>query len=569
MNLNIINSGFNKYLFFNIFNFMLRNIFKIIIISIFLLLSNNAFWYTETVIFSWSLGWSYAEWGSLSCWTDSDNNWECLANTVLDLSWNLINWNFIYNEHWIVTYSWSLGAWWIAQSPAWVAEKALEYIYNNNKYIILSNQWFTASAWEIIILNVDKKEVVFSQIWAPWPYAYWYSQYNINIHKNKIYIQHASIAYSIYDTVWSIDLDNNYTLSWTETAPSYFEIKSNNYFSNWKIIWYVKTDWITKTQIIYYNKNNLQYELIENTDNWSTFDTITTHILWWELVWSDIYKIFFYSWQDINIDKFKIRISDNITTWNLDVLLSNCSLLWYSWALTWSIYNKTFFAYSPEQQWFLVYWTWFYDEKVWNNRIFTFDDDFIADFWFNCWTNYYYWDYINNIPTSIYIIRGTSFYKAALSESEQWQIIESTTWSWTTWSWTNFWTGGTFTDVEVAESIWNLDVDGDGVISAWEYTIAPITIVKNVIQKLYESLKNIWTFLKEIMKIWNFSFVNNVYADSWILNNITDLTLWVYQWDKQEVSEITDIIQMTKYWFFFALFFSILFLFFYFRFIKN
>ena len=123
--------------------------------------------------------------------------------------------------------------------------------------------------------------------------------------------------------------------------------------------------------------------------------------------------------------------------------------------------------------------------------------------------------------------------------------------------WENkFLTWTTLTDQEIVDDIWNLDTDWDWSVSIIESTLAPITIVKNVVVKISTAFKNIWVFLKELLNIWNISFIPKAEAYSWsFVFQAIDQTEKIFDIENTQNSEITKIINVSKYWFIFLIFF--------------
>lgn len=456
----------------------------------------------------------------------------------------------------------------------------LDFFDNWNKIILTSvSDWYKVAIYDIDTnnFNIISDVMGFSPSVSPdninFFYNIWYDVYISPILSFSSSLYQPWIFKILFlnpiEPIWCYNIKTWYSFTWTTYKDLFKWENIDDYnIANWNT-WFIY-NYLILNNII----NNNKYSFVFTATDPENLDPVN-YYLDWELCTeiTCIKQSLFSTW----IESYTQILNQNIITTN------NQNILWfntnhdninyfalhftenYNYTLYWRKNNNS----NYEEIWWLktfdinwqggesfnntsLSWAVYSDFKIILPRSFL---------WFSTYFRkiviWYWWSYQTTYGEVCNYEDGTITLDGELTDS--WSLNDII------WSVP---VEKSFEDISI-ESIWDLDIDRDGNISVFEYTIAPITIAKNVIMKLNESLKNIWKLLKEIMEIWNIWFIPNTYAESWILDNIAGLTLWVYNWEKQEVSQISWIIMMTKYGFMFAVFFAILFLFFYFRFLKN
>jgi hypothetical protein len=666
MNSAFIYTGFCFCLFFNKHFFMIKNLFKIIFISIFLLLSNNAFWYSGDFIYNnlnddqklyiknTDVSWygtslntrcfqPFFSLDNLYIICNHESNWFLrkieIANPANYTEINSVSsyggdlssdWNFIIYKN---SVDWLIYKKNANDSSNWSAINTIS-VDNNN--IIYSNDWlyiYYIVSWDIYIKNANDSSnwtVIYNDVINAVE-SFWLSSddnffiisknnylYKIEINNISNITQLTDIAsywviissdwnIFFYSYISSIELRQRlYSISWIDNWLSYSIQWFFPTFPNDSLdpIWcYNIKTWYSFTWITYEKLFNGENIDDYNISHWSTW-YIYNYLIFENTINNNKFSYVFTATDKENLDPvnyylndvlcedincIKLSLFDSWSTSYIQILnqnlftsnnqnilffnsnLNNINSFWLqmftnqNYTLYWRKNNSSIY----EEIWYLesynIDWLWWIN---WEDRSLswaTYSDFKIILPYNSLWFS----SYMKNIIIWYWWSYQTSY--SEVCNYEDWTITLD-------WKLTNsgaineiIWSvpvEKNFEDVAV-QSIWDLDIDKDWNISVFEYWIAPITIAKNIIIKLYGSLKNIWNFLKEIMEIWNISFIYTTHAETWILHNITNLTLWVYNWEKTEVSEITWIINMTKYWFMFSVFFVILFFFFYFRFYKN
>lgn len=394
----------------------------------------------------------------------------------------------------------------------------------------------------------------------------------------------------IYNTKW--DLLDSYMSYWPNfkilvydkyiffISRSWWLVKVT-FFKDWNKYFYQNTlDWAptysvfdkvyTNWNIIYlYNSSAITRAFKLDTTNWSFWLYNLWSIPAWDylqsrywtsrlwtyknvLIWNDLFNI----WTDNLLKKstdwvvttFFNWFIYTITDFNIINELNNYVLSFITNSVTSE--GKNIFTYKILKSNLSVTFLWFdfwhfIDLLDWQPLVYTVSyinsninlwKAPLAVFWWKNLTLNYFHSYVNsanNLVSNDFVVSSWSQFNPSTNFDD-----EFITWSW--W-------------------LFNIDIDGDGSISLVEGTLAPFTIIKNVIIKLYESIKNFWLFLKSIMEIWNISFIPETYAsNNDPLQKVLNRTDQFYSSWANNANNIHDFVIMSQWGFYFLIFFIIL-----------
>lgn len=377
------------------------------------------------------------------------------------------------------------------------------------------------------------------------------TQYKIFTIKDYIIIQSRRSNdryFSIYKN-WALLIDTSYYLVWWPDLVSYFSLNQNK-----DIIYF----WFYNTQYFYFDTTTEMTWVITQTltpsYNISANNINKIQIIWWRWYYlSDTTprRLNYYenngnylafSWFDYNITDFSV-----LFIWDK---------YYYSFITTdTNPYNSYIFSYAIDNNnfvtfdWYKFIHTWFMNDgfanlfyaTYWQSSINLWFAPLFIPWWLDLTLKYFvsYVNVDNNLVSS----------NLEIARSQD--TINTDT---------------KLTETNVTDDLLNIDLDWDGNISIVEATLAPFTILKNIIVKLYKMFENIWTFLKAILNIWHVwaIFFETTYAYTWddVLLKILDKTDSFYTNWATNANNIHSFLIFTKFWGFFLIFFCILLLFF-------
>lgn len=288
-----------------------------------------------------------------------------------------------------------------------IGERFVSYrLSYNNKIFYYMNIWFSLAWSSSTPRNV---KIIIDE--------------NLNIYK----VSDSSFSFNKYFQYlkfWStiFDLDNFSVFTWSLSFPTItpkfilYEAESISQGKN-QLIWY----WNDNK---FYQTDNI---LINSQTIWSSnIEIFTDELIWWELQRLELYDKVWW-------EKGKLYVWDDWTT--RSYFLSWCKS--WSWFLvwTWSTNNLTLDAVFIDG--FDAREAKYWDFQNFDIIIKTLDNWEIINYWGDCTQNYWFTDFVGNVPQRVYVLRWGNLYMNLLSAEDQ-ELMTGTgagIWWWWWWWW--------------------------------------------------------------------------------------------------------------------------------------